>query len=227
MGGGPLEKEATEKALEAIKNNQSQLYRRRLTAREAEDAGMICGGEVTLFIEPYLSPHTLLIVGAGYISQYLAAMAKSAGFVVHVMDDREEFCNRQLFPDADRLLVGQFEELLDRVTIDPRTYITIVTRGHNYDQLALEKTLSSTAAYLGMIGSAKKVATIFDNLRRSGVDPAALGAVHAPIGIKIGAQTPAEIAVSILAEIIAVRRGAFQERSPQALNGENGAESEA
>ncbi|HHX86627.1 MAG TPA: XdhC/CoxF family protein, partial [Firmicutes bacterium] len=174
--------------------------------------------EVTLFIEPFTSSDTLLIVGAGHIAQHLAAMAKMAGFAVTVLDDREEFCNRELFPAADQLLVGEIEELLGRVTISPQTYITIVTRGHRYDQLALEKTISSPACYLGMIGSARKVEATFNNLREMGVKPEDLKAVHSPIGLKIGAQTPAEIAVSILAEIIAVRKRVFKSRHPAALS---------
>lgn len=220
VGGGQLEAEAVQEALKAIGNNSCQLYQRQLTPQEAESSGMICGGEVTLFIEPHLTPDTLLIVGAGHIAQHLAAMAKIAGFMVTVLDDREEFCNRQLFPDADRLLVGNIEQLLGQVNIGLRTYITIVTRGHRYDQLALEKTIRSSASYLGMIGSAQKVEATFNNLHDLGIDPEELGKVHAPIGINIGAQTPAEIAVSILAEIIAVKRRVFQSRSPAALSRE-------
>ncbi len=218
VGGGLLEIEAVEQALEAMKENSCRLYQRELTAREAEESGMICGGEVTLFIEPYLSSDTLLIVGAGHIALHLATMAKIAGFSVTVLDDREEFCNRRLFPDADRLLIGDIGQQLDQIEIDPQTYIAIMTRGHRYDQLALEKTIHSPAFYLGMIGSAKKIETTFNNLRDMGIDPQQLQQVHAPIGIKIGAQTPAEIAVSVLAEIIAVKRRAFKSRLAENLS---------
>ncbi len=213
VGGGPLEAEAIEEALKAIRNNSCMLYKRELTAAEAGDLGMICGGEVTLFIEPHLSPAALLLVGAGHISQCLAAMAKIVGFTVTVLDDREEFCNRRLFPAADRLLVGDIGQLLEEVEIGPQTHIVIVTRGHRYDQLALEKTLRSPAAYLGMIGSVKKVKANFDNLQELGFSRKELERVHAPVGLRIGALTPAEIAVSILAEIIAVKRGAGNDGS--------------
>ncbi len=221
VGGGELEEEAIQVALEVMEKNCCRLYQRQLTAREGESAGMICGGEAALFIEPFLTPETLLIVGAGHISQHLAAMAKMIGLAVTVLDDREEFCNRDLFPSADQLLVGEIGELLEQAHIGPQTYITIITRGHKYDQLALEKTIGSPVPYLGMIGSAQKVEATFSNLRDLGVDPKDLDRVHAPIGLKIGAETPAEIAVSILSEIIAVRRRVFDGRTPEAKGEQN------
>jgi xanthine dehydrogenase accessory factor len=205
VGGGYLEALATKEALASLKQGISCVRNFRLDTEEAGGIGMICGGEITVYIEVVSPAQTLLLVGAGHVSQPVAAMAKMLGFQVLVTDDRQEFCNAERFPAADRCLVADPADVFDHISINPSTYIVIVTRGHLRDQEALEKALATEAAYIGMIGSQKKVKTVFEQLRAKGVSEEELAKVHAPIGLAIGAETPAEIAVSILAEIIAVR----------------------
>jgi xanthine dehydrogenase accessory factor len=205
VGGGLLEATLINDAMAAIAANVPQLKTYTLDRDAAGGLGMICGGEITAFIDVIAPPDTLVLVGAGHISQPLAAMAKTAGFRVLVLDDREDFCNPERFPTADRCLVGGFSALLENLKIKRNSYIAIVSRGHSFDQLALEKTIRSGAAYVGMIGSRNKVETVFRNMKEIGFTAAELERIHAPIGLQIGAQTPEEIAVSILAEMIAVK----------------------
>ena len=202
VGGGRIEATVIRDAVEAIKKNASIIRKYRLDNEQAGGLGMICGGDVTVFIDVIIPPESLLIIGAGHIAQPLAAMAKIVGFHVTVMDDREEFCNSERFPTADQCLVGEIPELLQNWKITRNTYITIVTRGHEHDQIALEKTLLSGAYYLGMIGSEIKVQTIYNNLMEKGFSEKELEKVHAPIGLDIKAITAEEIAVSILAQLI-------------------------
>ena len=205
VGGGPIEAKVIREAVESIKENASKIGKYRLDNEQAGGVGMICGGEVTVFIDVIIPPDSLLIIGAGHIAQPLAAMAKTVGFHVTVMDDREEFCNSERFPTADQCQVGEIPELLQDWKITGNTYITIVTRGHELDEVALEKTLLSGANYLGMIGSKSKVQKIYNNLMEKGFSEKDLEKVHAPIGLDIKAITAEEIAVSILAQLIFVK----------------------
>lgn len=151
---------------------------------------------------------TLLIAGAGHVGAALAEAMCGCGFDVVVIDDRGDLASAQRFPGAKQLIVGEIETELARFPITPHTYVVIVTRGHRHDGRALAAVVGSPARYLGLIGSKRKVVTIFDELRRQGVPREQLERVHAPIGLDIGAVTPGEIAVSIAAELIAVRRAA-------------------
>lgn len=205
VGGGSLENTAIGEAQRALGEGSSRLFRFSLTPEEAGGLGMLCGGEAALFIEVVSSADELFIVGAGHIAQPLAAMGKMLGFTVTVTDDREEFCTRERFPEADRLLAGELPAVIGKMNLHRKSYVVIVTRGHAGDQLALELTLRSKAGYLGMIGSRRKVEAVFTQLRARGFRPEELARVHAPIGLDIGARTPAEIALSICAEIIAVK----------------------
>ncbi|MBI2458894.1 MAG: XdhC family protein, partial [candidate division NC10 bacterium] len=136
----------------------------------------------------------------------LHRMAKLLGFEVTVIDDRSAFANRARFPEADRILVADIAKSVADLRIGPSTYLVLVTRGHTFDQAALLQVIHKPAAYIGMIGSQRRVQTVFDSLRRMGVADEHLQQVYAPIGLRIGAETPAEIAASILAELVAVRR---------------------
>ncbi|HLI29358.1 MAG TPA: XdhC/CoxI family protein [Chloroflexota bacterium] len=164
-------------------------------------------GEIGVFLEVVEPQPELVIVGAGHIAVPLAQMGKMLGFAVTVLDDREKFANRERFPDADRVIAADFGPTLASLKITRGTYIVIVTRGHQYDEEALQQVIDSPAAYIGMIGSRRRVRAVADNLAGYGIDRALFERVRAPIGLEIGAQTPEEIAVSIIAEIIAVRRG--------------------
>ncbi|SMB99586.1 xanthine dehydrogenase accessory factor [Thermanaeromonas toyohensis ToBE] len=163
-------------------------------------------GWVDVFLEPVLPEPHLLILGGGHVGQKVATLAKEVGYRVTVVDDRPEFANRQLFPQADEVICDSFASALDRISIDPSTYVVIVTRGHRHDYDCLRRVISSPAAYIGMIGSSRKVKGIMEGLAAEGVPRERLARVYAPIGLDIGAETPAEIAVSILAEIIQVYR---------------------
>lgn len=205
VGGGLIEATLTKEAVEAIKRNIPKIGNYKLDQETAGGVGMLCGGEVTAFIDVIVPQESLVIVGGGHIALPLSNMAKILGFTVTVIDDREEFCNKERFNTADECLLGDIGEVVSSLNINNNTYIVIITRGHAYDEIALEKTLLSEAAYIGMIGSRNKVKKIFQNLLDKGFQQEDLQKVHAPIGLDIGAVTPAEIAISILAEIILIK----------------------
>lgn len=154
---------------------------------------------------PILARCRLLIVGGGHIGQALGNLAPEVDFDVWVVDDRAEYVSRERFPRAERLIHGEIGPTLDRLEITPDTYCTIVTRGHNHDEEALFHLVSRGARYVGLIGSRRKIKLIFDDLESEGISPEALSKVYAPLGIDIGSRTVPEIAVSILAELIAHR----------------------
>lgn len=205
VGGGAVEADTTRQALEALHQGTSRLV--DYTLRDEDKDPGICGGQATVFIDVLAPAPTLLIVGAGHIGQVLAQMGRLQGYRAVVCDDRAEYANREVLPGADRILVGSMPDVLNKVTITANTYVVIVTRGHKHDEAALSYLLDKKAGYLGMIGSKRKVQTVFEHLRAAGVADEQLAQVHAPIGLRIGAQTPAEIALCILAEILLVRRG--------------------
>ncbi len=154
---------------------------------------------------PCLPRCRLVIVGAGHVGQKVAALAADVGFRVWVVDDREDCCSAARFPQAEQLLVGPMESLLNQLQPDANTFCIVVTRGHNHDQVALMHLAKQPSRYLGMIGSRRKIRLIFDNLRQAGIPAEALSRVRAPLGLDIGSQTVPEIAVSIVAELIACR----------------------
>lgn len=160
-----------------------------------------------VMLEVHERPPTLLIVGGGHIGKALAELGKLCGFAVAVVDDRPDYANRERFPEADQVLCGDFVEVLRSFPIDSHTYVVCVTRGHRHDEISLRQVVASPAAYVGMIGSRRRVGTVLQHLIADGVDPEAVARVHTPIGLDIGAETPEEIAVAIMAEIIQVRRG--------------------
>lgn len=170
-------------------------------------------GTVSLFVDVQRRPPHLIVVGAGHIAVPLAAMAKLCEFQVTVLDDRPQFANRERFPTADSVIAGPFRAELERLrqgkaAFDNDTYIVLVTRGHQYDVESLLEVLDDPLAYIGMIGSRRRIRAVFELLEKEqGIPPAKFDRVYAPIGLNIGAITPAEIAVCILAEIINVMRG--------------------
>ena len=206
IGGGSLEAQIIEEAIKVIGQGKPKRLRISLTAKEVEAEGMLCGGELEVFIEPILTPPTLYIFGGGHISLPLAKIGKLLGFKIAVIDDRAEFANADRFPEADITLAGDFTKSLPKLKIDKSSYIVIVTRNHRYDDIVLEWAVGTEAKYIGMIGSKAKNKAIFSHLMAKGIAKEQLDRVHAPIGLEINAQTPEEIAVSILAEIVKVRR---------------------
>jgi xanthine dehydrogenase accessory factor len=207
IGGGCYENDAFWKAREAIASGRPSLVHYELNDDFAQENGLICGGRMDVHIDPLAPSPRLYIIGAGHVGFHLARVAADAGFRIQVVDDREKFANADRFPGAD-IVVEAIPEWLRRAELPAAAYIVIVTRGHQNDLEAVRVLAPRDCKYLGLIGSRAKVVRIFDVLREEGMPPEYLERVRAPIGLEIGAVTPAEIAISILAELIAVRRGA-------------------
>ena len=207
IGGGCLEAEMTWRARDAIESRKVRLVSYDLTPEQAGEDGLVCGGRMQVFIEPIESTPILCLFGAGHVAQPLARMAKAVGFRVEVADDRVKFANRERFPEADLIVVEEFASAAGKMTLGPSSYAIVVTRGHKGDAEALAATVGKGLRFVGLLGSKPKVVHIFAALQEQGVRAEDLAKVHAPLGIEIGAKTPEEIAVSILAAMIAVRRG--------------------
>ena len=207
IGGGCYENDAFWKAKDAIGTRAPLLLRYELSDDFAQETGLICGGQMDVYIEPIEPSSELFIIGAGHVGFHLARVAHEAGFRVHVVDDREKFANAERFPTAAEVIVADIPSWVARGTIPPHGYAVIVTRGHTNDLEALRALAPRELRYLGLIGSRAKVARIYDALTEDRMPAESLARVHAPIGLDIGAVTPQEIAVSILAELIAVKHG--------------------
>jgi len=175
-------------------------------AAGSRGAVRVSAGDTEAFVESLSRPPTVVLLGAGHLAYHIARYANGVHFAVTVCDDRHEYAKRERFPDADTLVVDDFEHVLDSVQIDERSYVVIVTRGHKCDQIVLEQVLQTNARYIGMIGSKRKTQTILDKLRQKGFSDDALGRVYSPIGLAIGAVTPEEIALSIVCELVKIRR---------------------
>jgi xanthine dehydrogenase accessory factor len=204
---GDLDAESLQRQL--IEDAWQALRERR--HREAEYQSP--DGALTVFFEVEAPPLQLIIVGAGHIAAPLAAIAHICEFEVTVLDDRTQYANRARFPTADRVIAGAFREELGklrggRAAFDANTFIALITRGHQYDVECLLEVIDDPVAYIGMIGSQRRIRAVFELLEREqGIEPSRLDHVYAPIGLDIGAQTPAEIAICIMAEMVNVLRG--------------------
>src|SRR5438876_11864886 len=207
IGGGCHETDAFGKAREAILTRKPQLVHYELDDDFAQETGLICGGQMDVYIEPIEPSPELYIIGAGHVGFHLARIAQEVGFSVHVVDDREKFANRERFPAAAEIVVDDIPAWIARANLPSHAYVVIVTRGHTNDLEALRGLAPRELRYLGLIGSRAKVARIYDALVEDKMPADRLQRVHAPIGLDIGAVTPQEIAVSILAELIAVKHG--------------------
>lgn len=178
-------------------------------AAAGHGAVKVSAGELDVFVESMAKSPAVILFGAGHLAGYIAQYAKSVNFRVTVCDDRAEYANRERFPGADEILVEDFGHVFEALRIDANSYLVIVTRGHKYDQIVLEQALGTEARYIGMIGSQRKTQTLLDRLHAKGVNKAVLARVYSPIGISIGAVTPQEIALSIVAELVKIRRLGF------------------
>ena len=207
IGGGCYENDAFWKAREAIKTRRPEVVHYELSDDFAQETGLICGGQMDVYIEPIEPSPELYIIGAGHVGYHLARLAADVGFRVHVVDDREKFANAERFPTAAEVVVDDIPSWIDRANLPSHAYAVIVTRGHTNDLEALRALAPRELRYLGLIGSRAKVARIYDALVEAQMPAEVLQRVHAPIGLDIGAVTPQEIAVSILAELIAVKHG--------------------
>ncbi|MBI1875720.1 MAG: XdhC family protein [Acidobacteria bacterium] len=210
IGGGCYEHDAFWKAREALRTRRPQLVHYELTDDFAEETGLVCGGQMDVFIEPLEPAPRLYIVGAGHVGQQLGRFAQSAGFRIHVVDDREKFANRERFPGADQIAVDSIPDWLATADLPVTAYVVIVTRGHRHDLDALRMLSQRALRYLGLIGSRAKVKRIVDALLAEGMPPDVFERIHAPIGFDIGAVTPEEIAISIVAELIAAKYGKLE-----------------
>ncbi|RME86891.1 MAG: XdhC family protein [Anaerolineae bacterium] len=206
IGGGELENRVIQAALEAIRDGQARLLEYNMSDPARGDPG-VCGGQVEVFVDPILPPPLLLVVGGGHVGKAVVHLGKWLGFRVALADDRPEFCTPEAVPGADAYYPVPLSELPQHVEITPQTYIVLATRGVDIDAPGLPTLLQTPAAYIGVIGSRRRWATTTQRLREQGVAEEQIQRVHSPIGLEIQAETPEEIAVSILAEIIMLRNG--------------------
>jgi xanthine dehydrogenase accessory factor len=208
VGGGCYEHDAIGKARQVLETRKPATVKYDLNDDFAEETGLVCGGQMEVFIEPIEASPAVYIFGAGHVGFYLARLAHDAGFGVHVVDDRAAFANAERFPFAASVVVDDIPDWLAKTALPPTAYAVVVTRGHRNDLDALRALAPRELRYLGLIGSRAKVARLYEQLLgEGGVSPDRLARIHGPIGLDLGAVTPQEIAVSITAELIAVRRG--------------------
>ena len=214
VGGGLLEAKVRQEALRCIQEGKSRLLKLELD-QTASGIGVLCGGEAEVFVEPLLPVSNVFIFGGGHIALPLAQFAKALEFAVVVIDAREEFASRERFPTANEVKLGDFSTITRSVEFHSDDSVVIITHGHQHDEIVLKECLSkkNRPGYIGMIGSKAKVATVFSNLKQQRVSEELLANVNAPIGLDIGARTPAEIALSIMAEIVAYKYGKTLERT--------------
>lgn len=206
VGGGEMERRVIREALEALKAGEPRVVPYTLVNPAAGDPG-VCGGEMEIFIEPIRPLPTLLIIGGGHVGKALVHLGKWLGFRVALSDDRVEFCNPESVPGADQYLPVPMAQLPQAFNFHPETYVVLSTRGLPLDIDGLPHLLNLSVAYLGVIGSKRRWAMAVKRLTELGLPAEQLARVHAPMGLELNAETPEEIAVSILAEIIMLRRG--------------------
>ncbi len=215
VGGGCVEAEAWQLAKQVIASGRSDNLRYQMTDEEAESEGLVCGGSVEIFVEPIMPNPRLVILGAGHVGQAVAEAVNRVGFDVSVVDDRESFASPERFPPATEIRVQPFEDGLGDLKIVPDDFVLIVTRGHSHDQVALESAIRTEAGYVGLVGSRRKIQILVKNLLEAGHGVEAFRNLYAPIGLDIGSETPQEIAVSVAAEMIALRKGSHQRSEKQ------------
>jgi len=202
IGGGAIEKKIIDESMNLMNGTESKFLQYKL-----EELGMSCGGDMSVFLEPLEHAPELIIFGAGHIGTALSKIGKMLGFTTTVVDNRPEFANKERLPLADRIIADDYKKSLQDLSFSDTTYIVILTHRHAHDFEILDYCAKQTFYYLGMIGSRKKVAKVFQQLKEKGTDGKTLKRIHAPIGIEIGAEKPEEIAVSIAAELVAIRSG--------------------
>lgn len=207
VGGGCTEAEVWQAAQDVMATGKSTILKFSLNQQDAARDGLVCGGTVEFFVEPILPDPQLIVFGGGHISSDICKVAKIVGFKVTIVDDRARYASRERFPEADEVVVCEFDKVREKLKFHSNTYIIIVTRGHGHDQTVLEQVVDAPVKFLGMVGSRRKTKIIFDYLRGRGVTEDLLARVVSPVGVEIGSETPEEIAVSIVAQMIAVRKG--------------------
>jgi len=208
VGGGCVEAEVWSVAQDVMREEKPRRLHFNLNQNPEYDEGLVCGGSLDIFVEPIMAIPTLYLFGGGHVSLSISKVAGLAGFDTIIIDDRQAFANRERFPEAAETHVGQWEEILPRLQTNEFSYLVIATRGHKGDLTCLRWALAQPARYIGMIGSRRKLIEFSKVLESEGVLAERLERVRSPVGLDIGALTPQEIAVSVVAEMIAVRRNA-------------------
>ncbi|MDQ6700870.1 MAG: XdhC/CoxI family protein [Acidobacteriota bacterium] len=206
IGGGCVEAEVWNAAREVMDTERPRHLSFNLGQDAAYDNGLICGGQLDVFVEPVIPNPRAFIFGAGHISKSLSKVAAMAGFSPSIVDNRDTFANRERFPEADEIFAEEYEDVFPKLNINENSYIIIVTRGHRDDMRVLRWAVNTPARYIAMIGSKRKVISVVKELEKEGISRQAMDRVYAPMGFEIGAVSPEEIAVSVAAEMIAVRR---------------------
>ncbi len=208
IGGGCVEADVWQAAREVMESEKPRTLKFDLNQDPKYDTGLVCGGTLEVFVEPVLPPALLYIFGAGHVAFNLCTAAANAGFDVIVTDDRSSYATEERFPAAHEVHALDFDEATKQLDPNESSYVVIVTRGHRDDMRLLRWAVQTRARYVGMIGSKRKVIEIFKTLQSEGLSAQLFERVHAPVGLDIGAVTPEEIAVAIVAELIAIRRHA-------------------
>jgi xanthine dehydrogenase accessory factor len=208
VGGGCVEAEVWSVAQEVMREEKPRRLHFNLNAHPEYDTGLVCGGSLDIFVEPILATPTLYLFGGGHVALHVSRIAEVAGFETVILDDREAFANKERFPRAAATFAGPWEEILARIAPNEFSYLVIATRGHQGDLTCLRWAISKPARFIGMVGSKRKRVEFQKVLESEGVPASQLERVHSPVGLDIGALTPEEIAVAVVAEMIAVRRGA-------------------
>jgi xanthine dehydrogenase accessory factor len=203
LGGGCIEAEVIQASRMAMKDGVPQTIPFELTEKHG---GLVCGGKILVYIEPIVPEPHLVILGAGHVGRALSQAACFSGFRVTVIDDRGEYANKDNIPDAQDIVVADFERPFGKVSVERDSYIVIATRGHTHDLDALKAALNTEAGYIGLLGSRRKKAVLFRTLKGEGFSEEEISRVTVPVGIPISSVTPEEIAISILAQIIQLRR---------------------
>lgn len=219
IGGGEMEARVLAAAQEALATGETRLVPYSLVDPQRGDPGL-CGGEVEVYVEPYLPPATVYVIGAGHVGRAVAQLAHWLGYRVVVADDREELATEEHIPDADIYLPGALPTALEQQPLTRSSFVVLVTRNVLIDREILPTVLESPAPYIGLIGSRRRWEHTKELLREDGIDEALFARIHAPIGLELGAETPEEIAVSIMAQIIMQRRGGHGQPMSQRRTGE-------
>jgi xanthine dehydrogenase accessory factor len=207
VGGGELENRVRQEALASLQDGKPRLLSYNMTDPTRGDVG-VCGGQVEVFVEPIMPPPVVVVLGGGHVGKAVAHLAKWLGYHVVVCDDRPEFCTPESNPDADEFYNVPIAELPLHMKITQQTSLILTTRGNNLDVAGLPALLESKAGYIGVIGSRKRWSETMKSLNETGISDEQLKIVHSPIGLGIGAETPEEIAVSIMVEVLMMRNNA-------------------
>ena len=200
VGGSLLEKKVIDKSIELIKSGKTSLE--KFSLKGDDKTGMICGGEMNVFIEPISSGQQLYIFGAGHCGLALAKIAVETGFAIHIFDDRPEIASRERYPMAESITIGDYNKISKEIDLPADAFIAIMTQGHSADAVVLQNLITKKYSYIGMMASERKREQVFDKLSKNGIEKTLLKNVKSPIGLDINAETPEEIEISILAEMI-------------------------